>query len=553
MTERASDHRAQPSVPARPDTPSRPGLLLYGLLWVGALAALGCRSEAPVADTSASAAATPDAPVLAADTPAQAPAPKTPATPDAAPVASPPLPSESQLARMGRDAYYGLYLMGRKVGHAHVWDRPARDGEPGGFVIGFEMSMSVEGGGRKNELGASELRYYAKEAPHALVSSKFSSRAMGFRDERRAEPMVVDGKSVLRIFRSVDGAKEEYRDVAPTGDTLGAQLEVSPTSLDGLEVGAVRKVRVFSWERESDESVSVTVASRGKRMVAGLEGDIATLVVRYETSGLEGKSVLSADGSMLEMTLGPGLLLKLEEREVAESGVVGLDILGTGMVSPTKLGSPHQIDRLELTLSGNAAVKLPTSPNQAVETSIDGETATHKVTLVRGPGAPVDDKELADALAADATIDTAHPAIVAKARELGDGLTTPREKVEAVAAWVHATLDKRLATHLPTASTVLEKKVGDCTEHTWLTVAMLRALGVPSRPVYGVGYTGDTEGVFAYHAWVEVALDGRWEMIDPTWGQKSADATHLRLGASLGEVAASMGGLTIQSAVVPGR
>lgn len=464
-----------------------------------------------------------------------------------------PLPTGDALKRLGRDAYYGLYLMGRKVGHAHVWDRPAKDGELGGFVVGFAMKMTVEGGGRKNELDASELRFYAKEPPHALVSTRFSSSAMGFRDERRAEPAVVDGKPVLRITRSVDGGKEEQRDVSPTEDTLGAQLEVSPVSLDGLEVGTVKKVKVFSWERESDEVVSVTVASRGKRMVAGLEGDIATLSVRYETSGLEGKSVLSADGAMLEMTLGPGLLLKLEEREVAESGVVGLDILGTGMVSPTKLGSPHHIDRLELTLSGDPGVKLPVSPNQAVETTVADGVATHKVTLMRGPGAPVEEAELEGELGSDATIDSNHEAILKKARELTDGLETPRESVEAIAAWVYATLDKRLATHLPTASTVLEKKVGDCTEHTWLTVALLRAIGIPSRPVYGVGYTGDTEGVFAYHAWVEVALDGKWEMIDPTWGQKSADATHLRLGSSLGEVAASMGGLTIKSAVVPGR
>lgn len=538
MIHGASEQRAQSPNAARAEPRLRWGLALS----LSALLALGCRGEAPPppagSPDSSAAPSTPDT------------NPATPQPPTAAPG---PVPSASQLARLGRDAHYGLYLMGRKVGHAHVWDRPARDGEPGGFVVGFEMKMTVEGGGRKNELDASELRYYAKEAPHALVSSRFSSSAMGFRDERRAEPMVVDGKPVLRIFRSVDGAKEEHRDVSPTEDTLGAQLEVSPTSLDGLELGVSKKVKVFSWEREADEVVSVTVASRGKRMVAGLEGDIATLAVRYETSGLEGKSVLSADGAMLEMTLGPGLLLKLEEREVAESGVVGLDILGTGMVSPTKLGSPHAISRLELTLTGDPGVKLPTSPNQAVETTVDGGIATHKVTLTRGPGAAVEEKELAEALAADATIDATHAAIVEKARELGDGLTTPREKVEAVASWVHATLDKRLATHLPTASTILEKKVGDCTEHTWLTVAILRALGIPSRPVYGVGYTGDTEGVFAYHAWVEVALDGRWEMIDPTWGQKSADATHLRLGSGLGEVAASMGGLTIKSAVVPDR
>jgi transglutaminase/protease-like cytokinesis protein 3 len=35
--------------------------------------------------------------------------------------------------------------------------------------------------------------------------------------------------------------------------------------------------------------------------------------------------------------------------------------------------------------------------------------------------------------------------------------------------------------------------------------------------------------VFAKHAWNEIAIDGRWMSVDPTWNQIRADATHLRL------------------------
>ena len=93
---------------------------------------------------------------------------------------------------------------------------------------------------------------------------------------------------------------------------------------------------------------------------------------------------------------------------------------------------------------------------------------------------------------------------------------------------------------------MLEKKVGDCTEHTWLATALLRASGIPARAVYGVAYTGDSEKSFAYHAWVEVELDGRWVAIDPTWNENVADATHLKLGSELGSVATAIGGVTIK-------
>lgn len=465
---------------------------------------------------------------------------------------APPAPavlSDELLGRLGRDAWYGLYLMGKKVGHAHVWDRASRPDEPGRFAFGFEMQMSVGGGGQKNSLEASELRFYGGGPTFGLVETRFSSRAMGYLDERRALPVVVDGKPGLEITRKVDGA-ETVRVVAATNDSLTSQLEVAPLTLDGIEVGAIHEVRVFSWEREADETVTTKVLSIDARRVAGLDDKVATFEVRYRESGLTGRSIVTSAGTMLEMTVGPGLVLKLEDEAVAKSGIAGLDILGTALTSPTPLGSPHAIDRLELTLSGPSSIVLPNDPNQQVVTRVTGEKATHEVVLVRGPGAEVKDDELAEALAADATIDSTHPAIVARARELTQGLTTPREKVEVIAAWVHQVLDKKLATHLPTASTILEKKVGDCTEHTWLTVALLRAVGIAARPVYGVGYTGDGEKVFAYHAWVEVALDGRWHMIDPTWGQKAADATHLRLGSSLGEVASSMGGLEVIRAEV---
>ena len=39
-------------------------------------------------------------------------------------------------------------------------------------------------------------------------------------------------------------------------------------------------------------------------------------------------------------------------------------------------------------------------------------------------------------------------------------------------------------------------------------------------------------------------------MIDPTWGEAEADATHIALGRSLGEVAGSIGGLVIDKAEV---
>ena len=34
---------------------------------------------------------------------------------------------------------------------------------------------------------------------------------------------------------------------------------------------------------------------------------------------------------------------------------------------------------------------------------------------------------------------------------------------------------------------------------------------------------------FLYHTWVESFIDDRWQAIDPTFGQRHADATHIAL------------------------
>ena len=81
-----------------------------------------------------------------------------------------------------------------------------------------------------------------------------------------------------------------------------------------------------------------------------------------------------------------------------------------------------------------------------------------------------------------------------------------------------------------TALVVLHSKKGDCTEHTALFIAMARAVGLAARPVSGLMYGGDALGAFAGHAWVEVAIGGRWVAVDPTWNQTDVDATHIRLG-----------------------
>lgn len=83
----------------------------------------------------------------------------------------------------------------------------------------------------------------------------------------------------------------------------------------------------------------------------------------------------------------------------------------------------------------------------------------------------------------------------------------------------HLIADKTLGIPIVPAAQVYRIKRGDCTEHTVLTVALLRKLGVPARAVVGMYLSEEFLGkrdVFVYHMWAEAYWKGRWRLVDAT-------------------------------------
>jgi transglutaminase superfamily protein len=134
-------------------------------------------------------------------------------------------------------------------------------------------------------------------------------------------------------------------------------------------------------------------------------------------------------------------------------------------------------------------------------------------------------ESLAAALAPDLLIQSDDPRIRAQAHLIVGRERDPARAARLIGDWVHAHLDRRASGSLPGAVQVLERRRGDCNEHTLLYVALARAVGLPARTAAGLLYLG---GRFYYHAWPEVYL-GDWVAVDPTFGQFPADAAHLRV------------------------
>jgi hypothetical protein len=99
------------------------------------------------------------------------------------------------------------------------------------------------------------------------------------------------------------------------------------------------------------------------------------------------------------------------------------------------------------------------------------------------------------------------------------------QKARKIIDWVYRNIEKKPTLSVPNALEVLKNKSGDCNEHTVLTVALLRAAGIPAQSEAGLVYL---RGRFYYHAWCVLYLD-KWITADAVFNQFPADVTHIRL------------------------
>ena len=85
------------------------------------------------------------------------------------------------------------------------------------------------------------------------------------------------------------------------------------------------------------------------------------------------------------------------------------------------------------------------------------------------------------------------------------------ELARTLAAWVNEYITgKNFGQGFASALEVLQTRAGDCTEHSVLLTALLRASGIPARPAVGLAYTG---GQFVGHMWTETHVD-YWRTLD---------------------------------------
>jgi hypothetical protein len=423
------------------------------------------------------------------------------------------------------DTWLGLFVgageQRRRVGAVHLLEGPEERRGVRGQVLRMTLTADLELFARTTELRLAGMLWRADDLDLAELELRVSSGEATFGAEAEVEGGRLRGTVVSA------GESLPLDLPVPTQITLSGGLGTSLV-LPRLEVGEVARVETLDPLTLRTTTATVRALRREQIVIAGEPVDALALLV--DAGGFETRAWVDLEGEVLRASTPLGLELErisavqaLEPLE-ASAGGPAEDLLRLNAVSPTGPRPRRGVRALTLraTSRGGAPVELPTD-------SVQQAAAEGAIRIEPTAGQRSDPPPLLADLGADAFVQSAHPDIVERARAIVAGVgPSPTARAEAIHDWVHQRIDKVPVLSIPSALDVLATRQGDCNEHAVLFTALARAVDLPTRIAIGLVWSDELDG-FYYHAWPEVHLDGAWRWMDPTLGQRTADATHVKL------------------------
>lgn len=334
--------------------------------------------------------------------------------------------------------------------------------------------------------------------------SNFSASAVLDGDSVRYESR-VGGATVAKALLWDPAASSE----AVAGERIQAWLAgaAPETTVVLFEVseGSFRRARMVRGATTSESGARLTAVDEFDE---GAESPSST--TWYDDAGDVSRTVVRQLGIEIEIA-------RVSQEELATVEIEpDFDIIRQSMIRCDNFPTPvSEVDRVALRLEFPGAPPSAdmSGPNQK-EQSRDGRTVTLALTRETSKWDRQNDAALVAFLKPDRFIQSDHPSIRAVADSIRaaahvDGWPLAR----AITQWVNAHIANKSMEHgYASALDVLRSQSGDCTEHSLLTVALLRAAGVPARPVVGLAF-GEAERAFVGHMWVEAYVDG-WRTLD---------------------------------------
>lgn len=434
------------------------------------------------------------------------------------------------------ESWDAIYLGPSKVGSMHVQVKPVRDAKGRELVnVRVDWTLTFK---RGRDSATTELLYGTIETPEGQVL-RLDTRTKASRNTIRTYGDVIDGKMTLTIEA---GGQTQRKQIEWGPDVRGPYGAEMTLARKPIQPGETREVKTYIPDLNQ---VCVTkLVAKAKEPVQLGQGPKRDLM-RVE------QSILDATGKPL-----PGMVSTLWVDEGGQILKSSTELMGKLVTyRTTKEGAtapngevnlfekvvrvPRKIvnaeSRREIVYrvgmkDDKIAEVLPADRRQSLQPGGSADAATF-VVRTAGPdeGEAGSDSVDDQYLRPNALVDSGDPRVVELARRAVGNQVDPWAKARAIVEFVHTNVrNKNFQTAFAPAGEVARDLSGDCTEHSVLTAAMCRAVGVPSRCVVGLVYA-DQLGGFGFHMWNEVYVNRRWVAIDSAFDQTEVDATHLKL------------------------
>ncbi len=436
----------------------------------------------------------------------------------------------------------GLYMNDQKIGYS--WSSRTSQGDTLYRIASNQLL-------RLDMLGVTQVIHVRSES---TLNADYSLRSFSFTyrtdDGSSSLPAVEAGGAGLpgtnlEIRGGVDGRRMRllirqgtdetgHEEVIPLQGPI--YLEAGPEMLlarNGIMVGESVRVPVFDPVTMRTDSNELRVVALDTIDVAG--GRQPAWRVETDIMGFTARIWVNDEGEELRGEVPMGPLTLQTVRETYETAIgegwsedTRLDLVNLAAIPARTMliEGARQVDSMSVRLSGIdfSEFEITFGRQELIEEIV--EVKMEDLTLMEDYLLPNEDFILRQYLRATPFVQAEDPRIENRAWQLlrrARSSRSARVFAENLVHWVYNYLDKVPTAGVPTALEVLDRRAGDCNEHTILYTAIARAAGLPTVMNAGVVYV---DGNFYYHAWPTVWI-GDWVAVDPTFNQFPADATRL--------------------------
>jgi len=441
---------------------------------------------------------------------------------------------------------YGNYMGGKKVG----WDTDEiKLTKLNGMEVVSQVSESYFKalfGGNKTEVSDKTEVFYSLVGKGEILLIKSFHLENGAKKTRELSLQ----KGGFTLVTTTQNRLDEKK-VSKPKENLSMQMDLASWLKSKRIKGDVFDCFSTSVE-EDDLNVPTRYIYKSKKNIQVTGRELVVHEVDQETHGAIFYSLLENNGRLHYGRMGKIIEYRLESNDVAkklDNNLVDL-IQISAVTLDKKLGDPVKIKSLKLSFVADDDFDVPQSHRQIISKGKDNNLVMEiKRDFIIKNGKALLPDESKRSLASSISIPSDNPKIIALATKIVGDAPNDFEKASRIVKWIFTNLEKTMAKNSDNALDILDKKAGDCTEHTLLFVTLARAVGIPSREVGGIAYmAGEKVPKMAWHAWAEFHDGKQWLTADPTWNQILVDGTHIKLSEGSTDLKwlNILGGLTLQ-------